>query len=331
MRIPSSASRPVDSLVAALARCGLGAAEPGARAAAAAFPPRISAAWLARVRRGDPHDPLLLQVLPTAAELATPPDYSQDPLAEGGFTAVPGVLHKYAGRALLLCDGPCALHCRFCFRRGEGRRLARGPGRAALDYIRRRPDLREVILSGGDPLGMPTDTLCALLRELDSIGHLRRIRLHTRYPVADPRRVDAALAGCLQTLRARALVVLHVNHPRELGALCAGACARLRRAGASLLSQSVLLRGINDRPEVLEQLYERLDALGVLPYYLHQLDRVHGAAHFAVSDAQACELIAALRARLPGYLVPRLVREIPGRASKSNVGAVGPCANSPDC
>jgi EF-P beta-lysylation protein EpmB len=291
-----------------------------AAAAGAGFPLRVPESFLRRIRPGDLHDPLLRQVLPVQQELAPAgPGYGPDPLGEAAALRVPGLLHKYRGRALLITTGACAIHCRYCFRRefpyagqlGEGPRF-----RAALDEIARDESLEEVILSGGDPLSLSNERLAALTRSLSAIAHVRRLRLHTRTPIALPARVDEGLLAWLRTLTRPMTVVLHANHPHEIDAEVAGACARLRGTGVTLLNQSVLLRRVNDDAAVLAQLSQRLFEVGVLPYYLHLLDHVSGARHFAVSERRARRIAGELAARLPGYLVPRLAREEAGATAK---------------
>ncbi len=230
-----------------------------------------------------------------------------------------GVLQKYAGRALLIATGSCAVNCRYCFRRhfpyAEETAAANG-WRDAVARIRSDESVSEVILSGGDPLSLSTAKLAELTEALAGVPHLRRLRIHTRLPVVLPERVDEELEGWLAGLPWPVAVVLHSNHANEVDADVAAACRRLAAAGAQLLNQSVLLRGINDDAERLVTLSERLFDCGVLPYYLHQLDPVAGAAHFAVDDAAALALVASMRSQLPGYLVPKLVREIAGGANK---------------
>ncbi|MCR6496663.1 KamA family radical SAM protein [Thermomonas sp. S9] len=231
-----------------------------------------------------------------------------------------GVIHKYNGRALLIATGSCAVHCRYCFRRHypyAGDTAAAAGWRDAVALVAADPSLHEVILSGGDPLSLADHKLMALTDALRAIPHIRRLRLHTRLPVVLPERVDAGLLAWLGGLPWPVVVVLHANHANEFDPAVDAALARLRAAGASLLNQAVLLRGVNDDVEALAELCERGFAAGVLPYYLHQLDRVAGAAHFEVDDAHALALHAALAARLPGYLVPRLVREIAGQPGKT--------------
>jgi EF-P beta-lysylation protein EpmB len=230
------------------------------------------------------------------------------------------VIHKYDGRALLVATGSCAIHCRYCFRRhfpyGD-ETAAADHWREALDYLRADTSIHEVLLSGGDPLSLAPAKLAELTDALRALPHVRRLRLHTRLPVVLPERVDADLLAWLRGLPWPVAVVVHANHANEIDGAVADALARLRSTGATLLNQAVLLRGVNDDAAVLADLSERLFAAGVLPYYLHQLDRVAGTAHFEVDDARALALHAHLQATLPGYLVPRLVREEPGAPSKT--------------
>jgi len=289
-------------------------------AAAAAFPVRVPRAFLARMRHGDPADPLLRQVLPVREEEALAPGFSHDAVGDFAARAGAGLLHKYEGRALLVTTGSCAVNCRYCFRRHfPYARENAGADRwaAAIEYLRADPSITEVLLSGGDPLSLSNERLQELGAALRTVPYLRRLRLHTRLPVVLPARVDATLCEWLRALPWPVTVVLHANHANEFDADVDAACARLRAAGATLLNQAVLLRGVNDSVDALAALCERGFEGGVLPYYLHQLDRVQGAAHFEVPDDEACRLHAALAARLPGYLVPRLVRELPGAPGKT--------------
>jgi L-lysine 2,3-aminomutase len=297
----------------------------GAHAAGRHFPLRVPRSFVARMRRGDPDDPLLRQVLPAAAELADQADYVADPVGERSALRARALLQKYRGRALLITTSTCAVHCRYCFRRefpyaeqsGEAPRWSE-----ALAEIRADASLEEVILSGGDPLSLSNARLESLTRALADIPHVRRIRVHTRQPVVLPSRVDAGLLSWLRSAPLRTVLVLHVNHPNELDAELAAACGKLRATGVTLLNQSVLLAGINDDVDVLSELSRRLFDAGVLPYYLHALDRVRGASHFAVADQRAQALAGQLAARLPGYLVPRLVRELPGAPAKVTLGPI---------
>lgn len=297
---------------------------PAAIAAARDFRLLVPRGFAALMTPGDPQDPLLRQVLPLGEELATYPGFGFDPVGDLAAARAPGLLQKYRGRALLIATAACAVHCRYCFRRHfpyASEAALSDRAAAALARLAESPEVSEVILSGGDPLMLGDAALADLIERLAAIPHLRRLRLHTRLPVVLPSRVTAALCRLLCGSRLTTVLVVHVNHPRELAAAARDAFARLRWAGLPLLNQGVLLRGVNDDAETLAELSEALFAAGVLPYYLHQLDRVAGAGHFEVSDARACALIEALRVRLPGYLVPRLVREEPGALSKTPVSA----------
>ncbi len=301
-----------------LARTG-----PGARQ----FPLRVPRGYAARMERGNPHDPLLRQVLPLDEDLSEHDGFGLDPLQERDAMPVPGLLHKYHGRVLLVTTGACGVHCRYCFRRHFPYADANprpGDWSAALDYIGARPDIGEVILSGGDPLSLADPILADLVKRLSAIEHVRRLRIHTRQPVVLPERVDAPLLQWLSDCPLQRVMVLHCNHARELDGPVREAAARLQATGTTLLNQAVLLRGVNDDVDALVGLSEGLFEAGVLPYYLHLLDRVRGAAHFEIAEARALALLNALEARLPGYLVPRLVRELPERPAKTRVSGPTP-------
>ncbi len=286
------------------------------------FPIVVTRSFLARMRRGDPDDPLLRQVLPLDAETETVPGFGPDPVGELAAEQSPGLLHKYAGRVLVVAAPACAIHCRYCFRR-HFPYDATPRGDDAVDatcaYVAADPSLHEVILSGGDPLLLSDESLLRWSERLGSIPHVRRLRVHTRLPIVLPSRVDAGLLDWLRATRALGLapwIVVHANHPAEIADDCADALTRLVGAGVPVLNQAVLLRGVNDDESVLADLCERLVDLRVQPYYLHQLDSVAGAAHFHVDESRGRELIAALRRRLPGFAVPRYVREAAGEAHK---------------
>jgi EF-P beta-lysylation protein EpmB len=284
-----------------------------------AFALRVPRAFVARMQPGRADDPLLRQVLPLRAERLPLPGFSCDPLAEAQAMRQPGLLHKFHGRVLLLVSGHCPIHCRYCFRRHfpyAATQPARGDWQRVFDGIAGDPSISEVILSGGDPLSVPDRQLQWLIDGLAALPQLRRLRLHSRLPVLIPERVTARLVQLLADCRLPVSLVIHANHAQELDEAVAAALAPLRRAGVTLLNQSVLLAGVNDRLDTLCALSERLFAIGVLPYYLHLLDRVAGAGHFAVADERVHELHAGLLARLPGYLVPRLVREVAQAPSK---------------
>ncbi|APE30055.1 EF-P beta-lysylation protein EpmB [Halomonas aestuarii] len=302
-------------------RLGLDEAwQDGAEAGHALFEVRVPEAYLSRIRPGDPADPLLRQVLPLGEEALPTPGYVADPLAEAEHTPAPGLIHKYAGRVLLIASPACAVNCRYCFRRHfpyEENAPSRAQWDESLEHIRRDTTIHEAILSGGDPLAASDRQLGWLVERLEAIPHIKRLRLHTRLPVVIPNRIDEALLGWLSATRLQKVMVLHINHANEIDDAVVGACERLKAAGVTLLNQSVLLQGVNDDADTLATLSERLFEAGILPYYLHVLDPVAGAAHFDVGDDEARALVEGLRERLPGFLMPRLVREVPGEASKT--------------
>lgn len=278
--------------------------------------------YFERIEPGNPRDPLLLQVLPCREETFDVPGFTDDSLNEGEFRPVPGLLKKYRGRVLLVVTGVCAIHCRYCFRRNypygnEPRREEEW--QPALRTIAADESIEEVLLSGGDPLTLSDRRLHVLYRALDAIGHVRRLRVHTRLPIVLPSRITDGLISMLRSTRATPIFVVHANHPREISGDCSDALRRLVRSGVTVLNQSVLLRGVNDDAGTLTELSRRLIDLGVMPYYLHQLDRVTGTAHFEVEPRHGLAIIAEMRKRLPGYAVPRYVREVPGAAHKSVV------------
>ena len=274
---------------------------------------------MSRIRPGWDDDPLLLQIRPTSSEDLPASGYTVDPVGELRSPPADGVLQKYRGRALLLVTSACAVHCRYCFRRHfpyDDHMVAGAVWDAAIDRISGDPELSEVILSGGDPLMVPDDRLSRLARKIAAIPHVRRLRIHTRLPIVVPERVDEALVEWMSSLAVPLIMVVHANHPREMDGGVRRALGVLRDTGVTLFNQAVLLRGVNDSAEILSGLSEALISSGVTPYYLHLLDRVHGAAHFEVPEAEALEIVAKLREQLPGYLVPRLVREVAGASSK---------------
>lgn len=283
------------------------------------FPLLVPKSFIARMRRRDPTDPLLLQVLPVPEEDLDQSGFSSDPLAERGL-AVNGSLLKYPGRALLITTGACPVHCRYCFRREfpyAGQTAARDDWEPALETIRSTPGIREVILSGGDPLSLSNERLGRLILRLEALPGVETLRIHTRFPVVLPARVDQTLLEILDAISLDTVVVLHANHPAEIDDSVARAAQALKRSSNYLLNQSVLLRGVNDDVQTLIELGERLRGAGVVPYYLHLLDRVSGAARFEVPEEEARLLVAQLRRRAPGYLVPALVRDVPGELSKT--------------
>lgn len=268
---------------------------------------------------GNASDPLLLQVLTAREEFIAAPGFTSDPLDEQR-SVVPGLLHKYRNRALLLVKGGCAVNCRYCFRRHFPYQDNQGNKTnwlQALDYIRQHPELDEIIFSGGDPLMAKDHELSWLLDQLEDIKHIRRLRIHTRLPVVIPARITVTLCQRLGSSRLQVLMVTHINHANEIDQPLRDSMARLKQVGVTLLNQSVLLRGVNNDADVLATLSNALFDAGILPYYIHVLDKVQGAAHFMVDDDEARQLMKGLLSRVSGYLVPRLTREVGGEPSKT--------------
>jgi EF-P beta-lysylation protein EpmB len=293
--------------------------------AASDFPLRVPRHFAALMKKGDPCDPLLRQVLPVEEEQREAAGFSADPVGDhAALTKTAGVMEKYHGRSLLITTGACAIHCRYCFRRhfpyGQQSALRDDWQQAIRQLQQSRPS--EVILSGGDPLSLSNPRLASLLEQLGQLPFLRRIRFHSRYPLVEPQRVDAGLMQLLRNCQKSLIMVVHSNHPNELDPTVGAALHRLREAGCRLFNQSVLLKGVNDRAETLAELSEALFSLGVQPYYLHQMDRVQGASHFEVPRKAATQLYARLLELLPGYLVPRWVEEVPGAPSKLPVNMI---------
>ena len=285
-----------------------------------AFALRVPEPYLAKIEVGNPDDPLLRQVLPVQAETQPRDGFIADPLGERQVNPQGGLLHKYHSRVLLVLSGACAINCRYCFRRHfpyEDNRLSSREFDQVAAYLQAHPEVNEVILSGGDPLVVSNGRLDKLLKTIEQVPTVKRLRIHTRLPVVIPQRVDAGLLDCLGNTRLDSVLVTHSNHPRELDGLFDQAMAALRQAGVHLLNQAVLLRGVNDTAEILTNLSERLFQAGVLPYYLHLLDPVAGAHHFDVPEQEARQLMCALHRHLPGFLIPRLVREISGKSGKT--------------
>lgn len=292
----------------------------GSDAAVRDFPLLVPRSYVEKIEPGNPRDPLLLQVLPSAAEIREIAGFVEDPVGDIEASISPGFMRKYAGRVLLVAATACAINCRYCFRRHYPYRknhLDSDAMRRALQHIARDKTITEVIISGGEPLLHRDAALKALFTQLETISHVRTIRIHTRMLSIIPERLTTALQALFVSFGGQLVVVFHVNHPREIDARFTSMAARLRTNGIHLLNQSVLLAGVNDSVETLVSLSQSLFASGVMPYYLHMLDRVRGAAHFDVDVTTARGLIDELRSRLPGYLVPRLVREIAGENAKT--------------
>ncbi|WP_131081350.1 EF-P beta-lysylation protein EpmB [Klebsiella quasipneumoniae] len=283
------------------------------------FPLRVPRAFIARMEKGNPDDPLLRQVLTAEEEFIVAPGYSTDPLEEQ-HSVVPGLLHKYRNRALLLVKGGCAVNCRYCFRRHFPYAENQGTRRnwqTAMNYIAEHPQLDEIIFSGGDPLMAKDHELDWLMTQLEAIPHVKRLRIHSRLPIVIPARITETLVSRFQHSSLQVILVNHVNHSHEIDDEFRTAMAMLRQAGVTLLNQSVLLRGVNDNAQTLADLSNALFDAGVMPYYLHVLDRVQGAAHFMVNDDEAREIMRELLTLISGYMVPKLAREIGGEPSKT--------------
>jgi EF-P beta-lysylation protein EpmB len=292
----------------------------GANRASLEFAMRIPRPWLDRIEKANPDDPLLRQVLPLGEELESIPGFISDPLEEMSSNPVDGLIHKYKGRVLVILTGACAINCRYCFRRHfpyAENRLGPEQWQKILDYIAADTSITEVIFSGGDPLVSSDTRLKQLIGDLQQIPHLTRLRIHSRLPVVLPQRITTSLTNLLSQTRLKVVTVIHSNHPQELDNAVAKAVEQLKHAGVTVLNQAVLLRGVNDSVATLKALSEKLFDIGVLPYYLFTFDPVKGAAHFDVPDNEAKQIISQLQDQLPGYLVPKLAREIPGRGSKT--------------
>lgn len=292
---------------------------PLAIAAAQDFPLKVPRGFAAKMEKGNWDDPLLKQVLPLGLELDYQPGFTTDPLEEATSNPCPGLIHKYHGRVLLIVSGGCAINCRYCFRRHfpyQDNNPSRAQWQQALKYIADDKSIKEVILSGGDPLVASDRQLGELVGQIAHIPHVSRLRVHTRLPVVIPQRITEECLTWLAESRLEPVVVIHCNHPHELDGEVGKALARMANAGITLLNQSVLLRGINDNASTLITLSEKLHQHRVLPYYLHLLDSVQGAAHFDTDETHAKQLISQLMAHLPGYLVPKLVREVSNQLSK---------------
>lgn len=304
-----------------LAQLGLSGALAGMdKAKIRQFPLRVPQSYINKMRFGDKQDPLLKQVFPLIDESLDVEGYNSDPVGDQLAVTSPGMLQKYQGRALLVTTGACAIHCRYCFRRhfpySDSNPLA-SQLNDTLAQINADSSINEVILSGGDPLSLSDDKLARLVAELEQIPHLKRLRIHTRLPVVLPERIDSRLLDWIAHCKLKVVMVIHANHANEIDEEAELALLKLQQAGCQLLNQAVLLKGINDSVAALVDLSERLNDVNVMPYYLHLLDKVAGAHHFDVTEAIAIELMDEVRKQMPGYLVPRLVREIQGEASKT--------------
>ena len=292
----------------------------GAIAGDALFDLRVPEPYLSRIEKGNPRDPLLLQVLPLQQETQELPGYTTDPLEENASNPLPGLIHKYTHRVLLILSGACAINCRYCFRRHfayQDNQLGREQWQAILTYLQEHSEVEEVIFSGGDPLATTDKRLERMIQDLELIPHIERLRIHTRLPVVIPSRITPALIHMLANTRLSSVMVLHINHANEIDAAVKRSVAQLTQQNIILLNQSVLLRGVNDNATVQKTLSKSLFAAGILPYYLFLFDPVAGAAHFDIPEEEARRLAAEMQASLPGYLMPRLAVEIPGKSSKT--------------
>jgi EF-P beta-lysylation protein EpmB len=295
---------------------------PISAAAAESFPLRVPLSFAACIEKGNAHDPLLRQVLPIKEELIAYPGFSNDPVGDVAAATQAGVLHKYHGRVLLINTGSCAINCRYCFRRNfpyADLQLSKQQEDAAINTIQNDTSISEVILSGGDPLLLSDSRLTRLIRQLDGIGHLKRIRIHSRLPVVLPARITGEFISALKQSPKQIIIVMHCNHANELNERVIAACHSLKNSGITLFNQSVLLKGVNDNAKILCELSEQLFSHGVIPYYLHLLDKATGTGHFEISETEALALVRQVQATLPGYLVPKLVKEQAGAASKQSL------------
>ncbi|MCB1615629.1 MAG: EF-P beta-lysylation protein EpmB [Pseudomonadales bacterium] len=286
------------------------------------FPLRVPRPYLDNIEKGNPYDPLLRQILPLTEERLTTPGFSLDPLEEIPANACRGLIHKYPNRALLITTSACAIHCRYCFRRHfpyTENSNSRAQWQQAMDYLSNHKEINEAILSGGDPLNLSDKHLEWLISSIAEIPHIKHIRIHTRLPVVIPQRITEDLISTLKSTDKNCIMVVHCNHGNELSRAVITGLKTLKDNGITLLNQSVLLAGINDHADTLAALGEKLFSAGVLPYYLHLPDKVQGTAHFDISEAQALSIYRELQAKVSGFLLPRLVREIPGQTSKTLV------------
>ena len=285
------------------------------------FPVRVPRPFIARMEKGNINDPLLRQVMPLTQEFENTDGYLLDPLQEHE-TVAEGLLHKYRHRVLLIVKSGCAINCRYCFRRHfpyEDNSPNKTRWQQALDYISTHKEITEVIFSGGDPLMASDEHLLWLVEQIEQIPHVQRLRIHSRLPVVIPQRITPALTRLLSASRLKVTLILHINHPNEIDLQLAQALEPLKNAQIPLFNQSVLLKGVNDDANIITALCEQVFDLGIQPYYLHMFDPVQGAAHFDVNEKQAVKIVKQAMAILPGFLMPKLVREIAGEANKTPI------------
>ena len=283
------------------------------------FPLRVPREFVERMEKGNINDPLLKQIIPTENESIITPGFNTDPVGDINAITETGVIHKYHGRVLFITTGGCAINCRYCFRKDfpyTDFQLSTQKLNQAIQYIRNNKDISEVILSGGDPLLLNDQKLFSLMHRLDEITHLKRIRIHSRIPIVLPSRITNDFCNELSAIKNPIVLVVHSNHANELNNKVNTACQRIKNCNITLLNQSVLLKDINDNAQQLCALSEKLFAFGIIPYYLHLLDKTIGTAHFEVKQTTAIALMEQIKKQLPGYLVPKLVREQAGEANK---------------
>ncbi len=289
------------------------------------FPLRVTQSFVDRMERGNPQDPLLLQVLPQTIENISTPGFELDPLREQKLNPISGLIHKYQSRVLVTLTQACAVHCRYCFRQHFSYH-ENTPGKAGftqiIDYVTADKHISEVILSGGDPLMAKDHLILDFASQLQKISHVKTLRFHSRLPIVLTERISDSLLDCLDQIYLKKVMVTHCNHPNEINDDVMAACARLQQHGVTLLNQTVLLKNINNDASTLIRLSEKLFDCGILPYYLHLPDKVEGTAHFDVSEQEARHIMKTVTAKLAGYLVPKLVREIPGRPSKTLINLI---------
>ncbi|KZN29394.1 lysine 2,3-aminomutase [Pseudoalteromonas luteoviolacea S2607] len=285
------------------------------------FPLRVPRPFVEKMRFGDPSDPLLLQVMPLHQEFIAASGFNKDPLEEQD-APVPGLLHKYKSRVLLMLKTGCAVNCRYCFRRHfpyQENQINKRTLQPIFDYLVDHPEINEVILSGGDPLMAKDNMIAWLLDKLEQLPQIKRLRIHSRLPIVIPTRITTELCELLNKSRLKTILVNHINHQNEIDLHFTHAMQKLKHAGVTLLNQTVLLKGINDTPKALIELSEALFESDVLPYYLHLLDKVEGASHYDLAQEEAVALVTEMLDALPGFLVPKLVREIGGKQSKTPI------------
>ncbi|WMY96819.1 MAG: EF-P beta-lysylation protein EpmB [Arsenophonus sp.] len=285
------------------------------------FPLRVPYPFIKKMKIGDPQDPLLRQVITLKSEFNLTPMFSMDPLNEQN-NQIPGILHKYYNRILLLVKTSCAVNCRYCFRRYFPYKKNKGnkdTWKIALNYIKQHKEVNEIIFSGGDPLMAKDHELDWLITQLEKISHIKRLRIHSRLPVVIPQRITNTLCQRFYISRLQIILVTHINHPNEIDNTFYNSIKKLKKINVTLLNQSVLLRGVNDNPYILEQLSDKLFKNGILPYYLHLLDKVQGSAHFLVTEEEARKIMKTLMKRISGYLVPKLTKELAGKLNKIQI------------